>query len=487
MHFIANQWVEAQGKSFESLNPATQEVIWTGNSATAVEVDQAVLAARMASFEWANLSLEERIQYLSVFNEILKQNRVELQGIISQETGKPLWEADTEMGAMIAKLALSIEAYQERCRTRVQMAEGMQSITRHKPHGVVAVLGPFNFPAHLPNGHIIPALLAGNTVVFKPSELTPLVAQKTLEYWQQAKLPLGVINMIQGTGETGALLVQHPRLDGLMFTGSFKTGLSLSKAYAAFPHKILALEMGGNNPLVIHRPKDISAAVYYTILSAFISAGQRCTCARRLILTKSRENEALVAALEKAILQCTRGPYTDTPEPFIGPLISKEAATQVMHAYEYRVKLGAKVLVPMVRTHADSAFLSPGLIDISSVREQVADEEIFGPLLQLIWVDNFEEAIREANRTQYGLVAGLFCEDANLYQQFYQRVRAGVINWNRPLIGSSSHMPFGGIGRSGNHRPSAYYAADYCAYPVAGSEQSDLTIPEALTPGIPVR
>lgn len=484
MHFIANQWVKGSGKNFESINPATGKSIWYGELAIGSEIDQAVMAAHRAFPAWSKKSMQERLHYLTLFNEALKKNRSGLKEIIAQETGKPLWEADTEMGATLAKLAISVEAYQDRCSMRVKETVGLQSLTQHKPHGVVGVLGPFNFPAHLPNGHIIPALLAGNTVVFKPSELTPWVAQKIMECWESAQLPPGVINMVQGGLETGTLLSKHINLDGLMFTGSLKTGLILSALYAQSPQKILILEMGGNNPLIVHQPKNISAAVYNTLVSAFITSGQRCTCARRLIVTKNAEGQAFVEKLIMMMQQCTLGAYTDMPEPFMGPLISKEAAKQVFKAYESLVKQGATVLVPMTQLNKHSAFVTPALIDVTPIAQEVSDIEIFGPLLQLYWVDNFSLAIERANATQYGLAAGLFCEDENLYQQFYSEVHAGIINWNRPLTGASSSAPFGGIGKSGNHRPSGYYAADYCVYPVASLEQKKLAIPLDVVPAL---
>lgn len=484
MHFINNQWIKGHGKSFDSVNPATGTSVWNGKCADRSDVDKSIKAARLAFPVWAKKSIQERIDCLTLFNEELKKNRVEIQHIISKEMGKPLWEADSEMGAAISKLSISIEAYHDRCRIRIQKVGEAQLFTHHKPHGVVGVLGPFNFPAHLPNGHIVPALLAGNTVVFKPSEHTPWVAQKIVECWEKARLPAGVINMVQGGVETGILLSQHLDIDGLMFTGSFKTGLILSALYAKFPQKMLVLEMGGNNPFLVHQPENIPAAVYNTLLSAFITSGQRCTCARRLIVTKGAAGEAFVEKLIIAMQQCTTGPYTNIPEPFMGSLVSKEAASQVLSAYEALVARGGIILVPMIRKNVESAFLTPALIDVTSIPAQERDIEIFGPLLQLSWVNTFSDAIQEANRTEYGLAAGLLCEDEALYQQFYSEVRAGIVNWNKPLTGASSRAPFGGVGKSGNHRPSAYYAADYCAYPVASLEKKELTVPEDLIPAL---
>ncbi len=383
---------------------------------------------------------------------------------------------------MLAKLAISKQAYADRCKDLFSEQQSYISITRHKPHGVVLVLGPFNFPAHLPNGHIIPALLAGNTIVFKPSELTPTVSIMVLKMWEEAGLPAGVLNLVLGFGDLGQELVENRDIDGIFFTGSFATGHKIAETSFKFPYRIVALEMGGNNPLVVYKADNIDAAVYYTIQSAFSTAGQRCTCARRLIVVDDALGQQFVRKLITAVQGIKVGAYTETPEPFMGPLISADAANKVLESYTKLVQDGAKVLVPMHKIQDNLAFLTPAIIDVSSL--QVADHEIFGPLLQLYWVNDLSQAIAQANNTSYGLSASLLSDDPDAYQEFYANIKAGVINWNRPTIGSLSSAPFGGVGKSGNHRPSAYYAADYCAYPVASTESSNLELPSTLNPGL---
>lgn len=488
-HYINNEWIEggqtsSSLSSFSSLNPATDEIVWQGTAAGENEVNAAVMAAKKAAIAWAEFSLENRINYLLKFQTIIQKKSAELSETVSKEIGKPLWEAESEVGAIINKVPISIDAYHERCKEmNSQTPHGMSKV-RHKPIGAVAVFGPFNFPAHLPSGHIIPALLAGNTIIFKPSELAPGVAEKLVECWAEAQLPHGVLNLVQGGGETGQRLANHPDIDGLYFTGSYKTGLKLSERFAKTPEKILALEMGGNNPLIVHQiSKNISTAVYHTIQSAYITAGQRCTCARRLIVTRGPKGEAFVEKLINCTERLKIGPYTDRPEPFLGPVVSKKAAENIILQYEKLLKQGGTVLVNMQNRPKHSAFLSPGLLDVTAIHDR-EDEEIFGPLLQLIWVDDFEAALEEANNTRYGLAAGLLCEDEQKYEQFFTKIRAGVVSWNRPVTGASSHAPFGGMGRSGNHRPSAFYAADYCAYPVASLEERQLTRPQVLLPGV---
>ena len=228
---------------------------------------------------------------------------------------------------MVGKIDLSAKAYEERTGVVAKPAPaGSEAWLRHRPHGVVAVFGPYNFPGHLPNGHIVPALLAGNTVVFKPSELTPMVAELTIKCWLAAGLPAGVINLVQGAKETGIALANHQDIDGLFFTGSSATGNLLHQQYAGRPDKILALEMGGNNPLVVGDVADRRAAIHEIVQSAYISAGQRCTCARRLYLPADEQGDALLADLTSAVSKIRVGAYDAQPQPFMGALISPQAA-----------------------------------------------------------------------------------------------------------------------------------------------------------------
>jgi len=464
---------------FSSHNPATGETVWTGPAADAPAVDRAVAQARAAFPAWSRRPHSEREALLRAFARQLTTHREALAQAISREVGKPHWEALTEVQSMAGKIDISIEAHARRCAE----FNNTLGVTRFKPHGVVAVLGPFNFPGHLPNGHIVPALLAGNTVVFKPSEFAPAVAEFTARLWADAGLPAGVLPLAQGGRATGATLAAHPGIDGLFFTGSARAGLALGELCARTPEKILALEMGGNNPLVVHRAADHPAAALLTVQSAYLSAGQRCTCARRLIVPQGSEGDFFISRLLVLLGTLRVGAATDRPEPFMGPVISAAAAARLLDAQQQLVSRGARVLAGMKHLRPGTGLLSPGLLDVTAVAGR-DDEELFGPLLQLIRVPDFDAAIQEANRTAYGLAAGLISDDASLYARFHAEVRAGLINWNQQLTGASSGAPFGGVGRSGNHRPSAYLAADYCSYPVASIEVPTLKLPAQLPPGL---
>ncbi len=481
--FIAGVWQAGQGEVFESLNPVSQAVIWQGQGATAAQVEAAVQAARQAFPVWGRLPLEERIAVLERFAACLKDKADLLARAIGEETGKPLWEAATEVTSMVNKVAISVQSYRERTGEKSGPLADANAVLRHKPHGVVAVFGPYNFPGHLPNGHIVPALLAGNCVLFKPSELTPLVAELTVKCWIEAGLPAGVLNLLQGARETGVALAGNPGIDGLFFTGSSRTGNLLHSQFAGRPDKILALEMGGNNPLLVDQVQDVEAAVYTIIQSAFISAGQRCTCARRLLVPAGSWGDALLARLVEVCRQIKVGRYDEQPAPFMGSVISLQAAQQLLAAQADLLARGATALLTMTQPQADAALLTPGIVDVTAVAAR-PDEEFFGPLLQVIRYSSFEAAIAEANNTAFGLAAGLLSDDKARYEQFWLESRAGIVNWNKQLTGAASTAPFGGIGASGNHRPSAYYAADYCAYPVASLECESLSLPATLTPGV---
>jgi succinylglutamic semialdehyde dehydrogenase len=453
-----------------SFNPCNSEAIWRGQIADQAAVSQAVDHARLAAAEWARQPLDARLVIVRAFQANVKSESEAFARLIAEETGKPLWEAHTEVASVAAKVDISITAHAERSGQDTTEAGAMVQSLRHKPHGVLAVLGPYNFPAHLPNGHIVPALIAGNCVLFKPSEQTPATALFMADLWRRAGLPDGVLQMIIGDGETGKMLAAHDGIDGLLFTGSATTGAALHRQFAGVPHKILALEMGGNNPLVAWDIEDAEAAASLVIASAFQTAGQRCTCARRLIVEHGAKGDVLIDAVIALAKKLRIGGAFDQPPPFMGPVISNRVVDQLEAGI---TSLDGRTLLAHQRIEPDLPFLSPAILDVTDAAAR-SDEELFGPVLQAIKVPDFEAALREMNATRFGLSAGLIGGDKALFDRFWAASRAGVVNWNRPLTGASSAAPFGGIGASGNHRPSAYYAADYCAFPVASLEQQQL-------------
>ncbi|WP_158147930.1 succinylglutamate-semialdehyde dehydrogenase [Vibrio fluvialis] len=480
--WIAGQWVAGQGEHFTSLSPYNNEIVWQGDSATPAQVEDAVKAARSAFVEWKKLPFAEREKVVLTFAEKVKANAEAIAEVIAKETGKPIWETRTEAAAMAGKIAISIRAYHDRTGETVREAAGSQIVLRHRPLGVMAVFGPYNFPGHLPNGHIVPALLAGNTVVFKPSEQTPWTGEVAMKLWEEAGLPKGVLNLVQGGKETGIALAQSKGIDGLLFTGSANTGHLLHRQFAGQPGKMLALEMGGNNPMVISdHYGDLDSTVYTIIQSAFISAGQRCTCARRLYVPHGDKGDALITRLVEATQKLRIDQPFAEPAPFMGPQISKAAADFILKAQANLQSLGGEILVEA--RGLEAAFVTPGIIDVTPIAE-LPDEEYFGPLLQVVRYETLAQAVELANDTQFGLSAGLVTTDDSEWEYFVDHIRAGIVNRNRQLTGASGDAPFGGPGASGNLRPSAFYAADYCAYPMASMEDSATELPATLSPGI---
>lgn len=480
--WIAGEWLAGQGEAMLSLSPYNNETIWQGDSATPAQVEAAVTAARVGFIEWKKRPFVEREQYVLAFAEKVKQRSEELAQIIAKETGKPLWETRTEAAAVAGKIAISIRAYHDRTGENTREAAGNQLVLRHRPLGVLAVFGPYNFPAHLPNGHIVPALLAGNTVVFKPSEQTPWTGEFVMKLWQEAGLPAGVLNLVQGAKETGIALAQAKGIDGLLFTGSANTGHLLHRQFAGQPGKMLALEMGGNNPMVISKQYgELDAAVYTIIQSAFLSAGQRCTCARRLYVPEGNEGDLLLEKLVSATQKLRIDHPFAEPAPFMGPQISQAAAQFILAAQDNLRTLGGVSL--LAATPLQAAFVTPGIIDVTAV-SQLPDEEYFGPLLQVVRYQSLEQAVQLANETRFGLSAGLVSTNDAEWDYFVDHIRAGIVNRNRQLTGASGDAPFGGPGASGNLRPSAYYAADYCAYPMASMEGCSTELPATLSPGV---
>jgi succinylglutamic semialdehyde dehydrogenase len=480
--YIRGVWIQGHGDEFESAQPVTGDVVWSGTSASFEDIDAAVREARDAFLEWRSTPFGDRQAIVEAFGKELEANKEPLAHQIGLETGKPLWESRTEVAAMIGKIGISINAYHDRTGHSESDVPAGHAILRHRPHGVVAVFGPYNFPGHLPNGHIVPALLAGNTVVFKPSELTPGVAELTARLWEKAGLPGGVLNLVQGAAITGKALSAHPGVDGLFFTGSSTVGHLLHRQFGGQPEKILALEMGGNNPLIVQDVANIDGAVHHALQSAFLSAGQRCTCARRLLVPEGEQGDRFLNRFVSVVSQITVGEFDADPQPFMGSVISSHAADKLLEAQQSLLQKGAESLLEMTRLKAGTGLLSPGIIDVTGL--EMVDEEFFGPLLTVHRYKDFDHALALANDTQFGLSAGILTDDRALYVRLTEEVRAGIVNWNRPLTGASSAAPFGGVGASGNHRASAYYAADYCAWPMASLEAEKSEMPDSLAPGL---
>ncbi|WP_093016351.1 succinylglutamate-semialdehyde dehydrogenase [Sphingobium sp. YR768] len=452
-----------------SIDPATQDIVWEGPALDPAGCEAAITRARAAFPGWAATALDARIAIVRRYADALKADAEDMARTISRETGKLLWESRGEVAAMIGKVEISITAQAERAGTKDQAMPFGRAVLRHRPHGVMVVLGPYNFPGHLPNGHIVPALLAGNVIIFKPSEEAPATAERMLAAWRTAGLPEDVLQVAQGGREIGAALLAAD-IDGLLFTGSAGAGAHFRRLFVDRPGVILALELGGNNSLIAWdgEPDAIASLVAH---SAFITTGQRCSCARRLIVPQGAAGDATVEAIVALAARLPIAAWDEDGEAFMGPLVSARAADGARAALDGLLAAGARPLLgPSALEGRNSAFMAPVVLETTGI--STPDNEIFAPVLQIRRVADFDAAIAEANATAFGLSAGLISADPALWDRFSAHIRAGVVNWNRPTTGAASSIPFGGLGSSGNHRPSAYYAADYSAFPAASFEAS---------------
>jgi succinylglutamic semialdehyde dehydrogenase len=519
---IAGNWVslEPSGQgAIRSQNPARpEETVWSGVP-RAAHVDRAVAAAREALPVWSRWTLQRRFLVLKRLRALFVDRAEQIAELITDETGKALWDSRQEAGALAGKIDITLDESAHGPLRRVSGFDvdlGGTKVGRcwFRPHGVMAVVAPFNFPAHLPNGHIVPALAMGNTVVLKPSDKAPAVGQLMAELFQDALeaegAPPGVVNLVQGGGDIAGALTSHRGLDGILFTGSWPVGRRILEANLDNPGRIVALEMGGNNAAVVMDDADIRQAIVECVRSAFITTGQRCTCTRRVIVHQAIADR-FIPAVAKAASNLIIGDPRSKHPVFMGPIISKRQREAVLEFQERAAQAGGEILTPCVSVDDPSGgpsdgangagwYLTPGVMRVDrfvpddesnfstgegfepQVRDAGGDLEVFGPLLRISVVDSIDEAIEQANATRFGLAASIFTRDPAAIDRFFHEARAGCINVNTGTAGASSKLPFGGLGRSGNHRPAGSFSLDYCAYPVAGMiENSDAaTIPPGM-------
>ena len=454
-------------KQFSSINPATGSILNIYQVSTSHEIEIILKKSKDAFHRWSLMELSKRKQFIELFKKQLIKSKLALATLISKETGKPLWESSNEVDSAIAKIDLTIRAFNDRVVSSTCYQNGKTLCLRYKPIGTLLVLGPFNFPLHLSHGHILPALLSGNVVIFKSSEFTQGVADFYEKLWKSIGLPKGVFQLVRGGVDVGDYCVKHAGINGVLFTGGYQAGQKISAHLGKTPEKLCVLEMGGNNPLVLADYDLNESCCDLIIRSSFLTAGQRCTSARRLIIVNQLGVDMFLNLLVKKIKEMTIGSYIDNPEPFMGPLISKNAVDQVLDRQSTILDSGGKVLVESNKFNSKGFFVSPGLLDCTGI--DLSDVECFGPLLCVFLVDTLDQAIEYANDTNYGLSASILTKKEAQFKYFFNRVQAGIINWNMPTNGASGQLPFGGVGKSGNFRPSGYFAVDYCSIPIASN------------------
>jgi succinylglutamic semialdehyde dehydrogenase len=459
--------------SFCSFSPLDGKIVWSGLESEPADIDAAMVRAARAGRSWRATPLTQRLQIARAYQRELEQHRDEIQSLIIRETGKLSWDAAGELNASIAKIELSIAALQQRRgdTTLDSTESAVQRQIQYQPLGVAVVLGPFNFPLHLPGGQIIPALLAGNAVVFKPSEQATAIGCWMIQAWRKAGLPEGVLQGIVGGPAVAARAIDSPHTAAVLLTGSRAAGRAVHRQLAGRPEVLLALELGGNNPLVVTpevAPETVAAQV---TAAAFISAGQRCSCARRAIFIESDSTDAQIEQLVQRTRRLRVGMPGDDPTPELGPLISARAAQRLQHTYDEICQLGCIPLLPLAIDSRAGNLVRPAIVDATELAPDqlsaLGELEWFGPLLVVLRVRDFDAAVLAAANTPYGLSAALLGGTRSMFDQFVAGVGAGVVNWNGSTAGAAGTLPFGGRGDSGNHRPAGFFAIDFCSDPVA--------------------
>ncbi len=455
--------------------------VWTSGEC-ADHVDAAASAARAALPAWASRPLEERVALLRRYAECTTRTVDRIADRITLEMGKIRAESLLEAKLLADKVAITLDEI-SMARVRgydVAVNATRSGLCRFRPHGVMAVLGPYNFPAHLPNGHFVPAMLLGNTIVFKPSDKTPGVAQLLAECMHEAGIPAGVFNVVQGGPAVARALVAHDEPDGILFTGSWPVGRAILQANLDRPGRIVALELGGSNPAVVMPSAHLRQAVIECARASFATTGQRCTCTRRIIVDR-RIADRFLAEFCRVASTLLVGPGFSRDPVFMGPIVNEGSLNAVLGEQAALARAGGKVLVAATRMDRPGFFVTPSVVEVPRF-ERATDRETFGPLVRVAIVDGLDEAIRQSNATDYGLAASIFTGERGEYERFFAECRAGCINWNNGTAGASSKLPFGGLGHSGNHRPAAAFSVDYCAYPVASMvETSDAApVPEGM-------
>lgn len=428
---------------------------------------------------WRSTSLEERIGYLRKYQDEVLKIKQQVAESISLESGKPIWEALGEAQSVIGKVDVTINDGLERIKQKSypEIMPNTQGELYFKPLGPCLIIGPFNFPCHLANTQILNALIAGNSVIFKPSEKTAYSAQLMIECFHRAGLPKGVINLYQGDGEVARRLLKEKSIKGVFFTGSKEVGLKIiENTYKDFS-KLVSLELGGKNPAIIHSDTNLRHALSEMIKGAFMTTGQRCTSTSLIILHRSLVDEFTSKFHEYAKKIIIDHPIDHEVEPFMGPLVDKNALDSYLLYMGMAKREGVEEI--MRGKHLEKKYrgyyVTPSihLCEKFDPKSIFLTSEIFGPNATIIPYDDIEEAISLANSNEYGLAACAFTKDKELFKKCATEIETGLINWNRSTAGASPKLPFGGVKNSGNYRPASIATIDSCVYQMASLEIDD--------------
>jgi succinylglutamic semialdehyde dehydrogenase len=439
---------------------------------------EAARAARAAFPKWSALPLKCRAAYLGRFGAALRRRGAALAELVTREMGKSLVESRAEIERVLVKIKIALRYETALVReVRHEAGPGLRGVLTFRPRGVVAVLSPFNVPVHLLASQAISALLTGNTVVAKPSEITPFTGEAVAGLFHEAGLPPGVFNLVQGDGRTGRALVEDPRVDAIFFTGSWETGMRIQAALAAEPRKLCALEMGGKNAAIVCDDADLPNAVAEACTGAFLTTGQRCNATSRILVHRRAAARFLKGFLERA--DALRIGYGTEPGVFLGPMASKKGFDRVLH---FTARAGSEGFEALRKPGEwaggrrgyylrPSVHLREGAPPFGLKDGSYADDEVLGPDTAVYVVQSLEEAIALSNRPRYGLVTSVFTRSRKRFEEVFRRAESGVVHWNVATVRSSSRLPFGGLKRSGNHRPAGFFTPYLATIPTATIER----------------
>lgn len=465
-----------------SRSPANpNDVIGRFAVADAAAIDAAVARARAAFPRWRDAGLAARSEVLRRFAVLARERSEALAVLIAREVGKALWDARAEAQLLGAKVDATLS---DGLRFVADFEAGASARATFHPRGLLAVLAPFNFPAHLANGHVVPALATGNCVVLKPSELAPGVGAWMATLWRDAGLPEGVLEIVQGDAAVGRALALHAGVDGVLFTGSWTAGRALAEATLDQPGKLLALEMGGKNAMIVCDDADLDLTIAEAALSICATTGQRCSSLSRLFVTERLVDE--VTERLARVLAGVRIGAPLAPDTFMGPLASCAAHGKLARYRALAAEAGG-ARIPLCEQELPPPFAAPGLVLFpdASQSHRYHRDEIFGPEAGVYPVVDLEHAIAQTNDSEYGLAASVMTRDRSRYEHCIGRVRTGILNWNRGTIGASGRLPFGGGRKSGNDRPAGILSALHCSVPQSHLEHAGGFDPASLPPGMP--
>nr|WP_089969463.1 aldehyde dehydrogenase family protein [Lihuaxuella thermophila] len=449
--FIDGEWVDSvSGETLITLNPATKEELARVPRAGAKDVDQAVRAARAAfeASEWREMAPAERGRLLYKMSQLIREQKDELAHLETLDTGKPLAQssADVEVAARYCEYYAGVA--DKILGETIPVHPGLLNYTVREPLGVTAHIIPWIYPIQIAARGLAPALAAGNTVVMKPAEVTPMTALRLAEICEAAGIPKGVVNIVTGYGtEARASLVSHPDIDHITFTGSVATGTAVMKA-AAENIKPVTLELGGKSPNIVFADADLEEAAQWVVRSITQNAGQTCSAGSRLLVERSI-HESFVERVTELMKQLRVGPGLDNPD--IGPIISEKQLKRIESYIELAKKEGVMIRTGGKRCakNGNGFFFEPTVLDHVSSDSRLAQEEIFGPVLVVLPFDTTQEALEIANHTEYGLVTGIWTSNINKAHWLAARVRSGQVFINNYGAGGGVEMTFGGYRKSG--------------------------------------